>query len=75
MDFVFESIAALNMMRRVAIGRYISFSTRYERMESRPQMALRKSDTPPDMMMRRSKVANNLSHSPRNTNQTSLTEG
>jgi len=60
MDFVFESIAALNMMHRVAIGRYIKFSTRYERMESRPRMAMRKSDTPPDMVMRRSKADNNL---------------
>jgi len=64
MDFVFECVAALIMMHRVDIGCYILFLTRYERIESRPRMALRKSDTPPDMIMRRSKADNNLNHSP-----------
>ncbi len=43
-------------------------------MESRPRIALRKSDMPPDMIMRRSKADNDLNHSPWNANQTSLTE-
>jgi len=64
MSFVFEFIAGLIMIHRVDIGHYTLFFTWYERMESRPRIALRKSDTPPDMIMRRSKADNNLNHSP-----------
>jgi len=52
------------MIHRVNIGRYLLIFTGYERMESRPRIALRKSDTPPAMIMRRSKADNNLNHSP-----------
>lgn len=43
-------------------------------MESRPRMALRKRDTPPNIIMRSSKADNNLNHSPCNANQISLIE-
>jgi hypothetical protein len=63
-DLIFECIAALVMMHSVDTGRYILFFAEYERMESRPRTALCRSDTPPDMIMRRSKADNNLNHSP-----------
>jgi hypothetical protein len=43
-------------------------------MDRRPRKALRKSDTPPDMIMRKRKADNILNHSPLNANQISLIE-
>lgn len=50
------------------------FFPRNERMASRPRIALRTSDTPADMIMRRIKADKNLNHAPWNASQNSLTE-